>query len=152
MTSDERNREAISEFSAPHIGRSLELYLKNKAWEDDSDGETCVYLVKDSDGDIALFFSIKCGLLYEKTNYEKLEGEELDYVDMVIEAKLKNDNDAVRSAYDLGEYMFDEGVVDKLFKIADERINMKKEKRRLKETDSTLRAGSIRSYHDQAGL
>lgn len=139
LTSDITNKTAINNFSAPTIGKRLEEYLKNKAWEADSDGETCVYLVKDSDGNIALFFSIKCGLLYEKTNYERLEEDELEFVNMVIQAKLSKDEESVQNVYDIGESLYGEDV-ERLFRIADERIDTKDERKRFDESDSTLRA------------
>ena len=60
LTSKEQNRTAIMDFEATEDGKSLEVYLKNKAWSDDLQGETRVFLVKDLDDNIALFFSVKC--------------------------------------------------------------------------------------------
>jgi len=118
--------------------------LKDKAWDDDLDGETCVYLVKNPEGHIALFFSIKCGLLYEKTNYEKLQDEEHEFVETVVQAKLNNDEESVRNLYEAGEGVY-KGDVDRLFRIADEHISRKKEGKRLNEKDSTLRVSKCYS-------
>lgn len=65
LTTNLKNKEKIKEFVSKKANNQLEAYIKDedKAWTEDSDGETRVYLVKDESGEIALFFSIKCGLL-----------------------------------------------------------------------------------------
>ena len=60
LTSKPANKELIGEFVSKKANNSLESYIRDidKAWTEDLDGETRVYLVKDkSSGDIALFFS-----------------------------------------------------------------------------------------------
>lgn len=47
--------------------------LRNEAFEEDEKGSTAYYVVKDRDGQIIFFFSLKCGLLYD----EFIEGEQL---------------------------------------------------------------------------
>ena len=64
----------ISEFVSKKANNTLETYIRDedKAWTEDSGGETRVYLVKDKTGNIALFFSVKCGLLVGENLEEKL--------------------------------------------------------------------------------
>lgn len=56
LTSDENNKSMISEFQSQINNNGLGDYLKNSAWNEDIDGETRVYLVKDQNEHIALFF------------------------------------------------------------------------------------------------
>lgn len=119
--------------------------MKDKAWDDDSEGETCVYLVKDSEGEVALFFSIKCGLLYEKTGIELLNEEEHEYVDMIIEAKLSKNADKDFEEIYAAITSLCGARVDALCEIADHKIDIKNERKELKEEDTTLRVAKCYS-------
>ena len=48
--------------------QNLEHTLKNEAYEQDEMGQIAYYLVKNADGDILFYFSLKCGLLYDNFN------------------------------------------------------------------------------------
>lgn len=52
---------------------SLEHTLKNEAYAEDEDGNIAFYLIKDADKHILFYFSIKCGMLYDRFG----EGEKL---------------------------------------------------------------------------
>lgn len=52
---------------------SLVDTLQGEAYSDDENNRLAYYVVKDKDGNIMLFFSLKCGLLYD----EFLEGDRL---------------------------------------------------------------------------
>lgn len=60
LAANPQNKDLIKKFASKKANNQLESYIKNedKAWAEDSDGETRVYVVKDEAGDIALFFSI----------------------------------------------------------------------------------------------
>lgn len=60
LTANPQNKDLIKKFVSKKANNQLESYIKNedKAWAEDSEGETRVYVVKDEAGDIALFFSI----------------------------------------------------------------------------------------------
>lgn len=75
----------ISGFVSKKVNNTLETYLRDedKAWTEDLDGETRVYLVKDKFENIALFFSVKCGLLVGENLEEKLS-EEYQEVDIPL--------------------------------------------------------------------
>ena len=85
MTSKPENKELISGFVSKKVNNTLETYLRDedKAWTEDLDGETRVYLVKDKSVSIALFFSVKCGLLVGENLEEKLS-EEYQEVDIPL--------------------------------------------------------------------
>ena len=91
LTANPQNKELIKKFVSKKANNQLEAYLKNedKAWAEDSDGETRVYVVKDEAGEIALFFSIKCGLLIGENPKYKLDSEERDFVSIILEAKIQ---------------------------------------------------------------
>lgn len=137
LTSKEINSQLIKDFAATDQGKYLEAYLKENAWNADSEGETRVYLVKDEDGAIALFFSIKCGLLYKKYQYDDLDSEKQDFVNMLIDAMQQSDNDTLTNYYESG--MYEEKEMVDLFNIAKRRIELKMEEKELKDGEYTLK-------------
>lgn len=137
LTSKEENLQLINEFSATDEGKSLEAYLKEKAWEADFEGETRVYLVKDEEGAVALFFSIKCGLLYKKYQYDELDDDKQEFVNLLLDAMQQNDNDTLNNYYQSGIYADQE--MDKLFKIANSRKELKMEEMELQDGEYTLK-------------
>lgn len=137
LTSKQVNKQLIKDFVATSEGKNLEYFLKDKAWEADLEGETKVYLVKDQDDSIALFFSIKCGLLYKNYKYNDLESDKLEFVNMLIDAKSKGDNDALVNYYNSG--MYDEQEMDYLFEIANNRVDLKMEEKELQDNKYTLK-------------
>ena len=63
LTANPLNRRRSREFYSRR-GRSLVYKLQEDAWHEDSDGlPAAYYVVKNSEGKIALFFSLKCGTL-----------------------------------------------------------------------------------------
>lgn len=122
------NKELINGFVSKKANNQLESYIKNenKAWAEDLDGETRVYLVKDESGEIALFFSIKCGLLIGENPKYKLNLAERDFVNIVFEAKKERDKKALEAYYDYGTREFGERI-DILFEVASKRFDAKKE-------------------------
>ena len=81
LTANPQNRELIKTFVSKKANNQLETYIKDedKAWAEDSGGETRVYVVKDESGETA-FFSIKCGLLIGENPKYKLDSEEKNFV------------------------------------------------------------------------
>lgn len=63
LTANPQNRELIKAFVSKKANNQLETYIKDedKAWAEDSGGETRVYVVKDESGEIALFFLLNVG-------------------------------------------------------------------------------------------
>lgn len=137
LTSKQINQQLIKDFAATSEGKGLEEYLKNRAWEADLEGETRVYLIKDQYNSIALFFSIKCGLLYKKYQYDDLESDKLDFVNMLVNAMLQKDIDTLNDYYHSGMYALEE--MDYLFDIANNRIDLKMEDKKLQDNKYTLK-------------
>ncbi|MEY8412784.1 hypothetical protein AALB51_16315 [Lachnospiraceae bacterium 62-26] len=122
LTLNEENIQLISQFKATDEGKNLETYLKDKAWEADLEGESRVYLVKDESDSIALFFSLKCGLLYKKYQYDELDEEKREFVDVLIDA-IQNGDDELLTEYYTSE-LCTESEMDQLFDIAYSRLEL----------------------------
>lgn len=137
MTSNQKNKDVIREFYSQRNNNTLGEYLRNKAWDEDLDGETRIYLVKDSIGCVVLFFSLKCGLLFRKNQYDKLEEDERSFVDMLVKAKQEDDQETINNYYEYGSAEFSD--IDRLFKIADKRIDSKNKTRELGDGQYTLK-------------
>lgn len=129
----------ISEFVSKKKNNSLETYIRdeNKAWTEDLDGETRVYLVKDKSGNIALFFSVKCGLLVGENSDEKLSEEHQEFVDALIEVKKAKDESNIKQMYEAGMSMYGDDV-DRLFEIADHRLETKTEAAEIGQSENTI--------------
>ncbi len=93
LTSKVENKKLINDFVAPKKGANLGAYLHDKAWNDDLEGETKVYLIKDENDFLIAFFSIKCGLLYDNHEYERLKCDELEFVNLVVGEYKRNPYD-----------------------------------------------------------
>ena len=144
LTSDTENRELIKSFISVQAGDSLESYLKNpvRAWKEDSDGETRVYVIKDKtikdkSTNIACYFSLKCGLLVGDKIEEKLSEEELALLEPYIEAKRKKDKKAEQNMFDAINTFFPDRA-DALFTIASERLDRKTEALQIGQSENTI--------------
>lgn len=129
----------ISGFVSRKVNNALEMYLRDedKAWSEDLDGETRVYLVKDKFENIALFFSVKCGLLVGENLDEKLSEEYQEFVDTVIATKKSQDENAIQNMYDAGIAMYG-AEVDRLFEIANRRLDTKTESIEIGQSENTI--------------
>lgn len=137
LTLNEENIQLISQFKATDEGKNLETYLKDKAWEADLEGESRVYLVKDESDSIALFFSLKCGLLYKKYQYDELDEEKREFVDVLIDA-IQNGDDELLTEYYTSE-LCTESEMDQLFDIAYSRLELRMEEQVLQDGNYTLK-------------
>ena len=127
LTFNEENKIAIQSFVASKRGKALERYLKESAWEEDVTGNTKVYLVKDSQTNmIIFFFALSAGLLYKELGereYELTE-QESEIVDLCVQYKLDITNeytdDEVFGWYE--DTLFDK---DKLRRIIQKEVDIK---------------------------
>ncbi len=139
LTSNHKNRSLVNDFSFKKINNTLESYIKNYAWEEDSSGETRVYLIKDKNDNVALYFSLKCGLVVENGNYEKLSDEHKDFVDnLVAIMSVPNNKDDLDNMYEAGLSLYDTDVLDNLWKIAQNRISVKSESVSIGQLNNTI--------------
>ena len=128
LTDNQKNKEMLRAFVSKKANNQLESYIRDedKAWNEDVEGETRVYLIKDASGEIAMFFSIKCGLLVGENPKYKLNSTEREFIGYIVDAKKKNDSGALEGYYDYGLSEFGDRI-DILFEIADRRLEAKQE-------------------------
>ena len=133
------NKELIGEFVSKKADNTLETYIRdeNKAWTEDIDGETRVYLVKDKSGNIALFFSLKCGLLVGENLEEKLSDEYQEFVETVIDVKRAKNENGIRNMYEAGMSLYGDEV-DHLFEIAERRLDSKTQSIDIGQSENTI--------------
>lgn len=72
LSSNPENGDLIKHF-ASEKGRLLVDYLRNLAWDEDIEGKTAYYLVKSPENEIAVFFSLKCGALFDPLDEKIIE-------------------------------------------------------------------------------
>ena len=65
LTADPENRKRIQDFRCDR-NPNMMYYLKYQAWQNDSDGSNAIYLIKNPEGQVLMYFSMKCGMLYEQ--------------------------------------------------------------------------------------
>jgi hypothetical protein len=64
LSANESNKELLDSFTS-HRGSSLVAYFQTQGWDEDQNGVTAYYVVKNEENDILMFFSLKCGALFE---------------------------------------------------------------------------------------
>lgn len=74
LTADPDNERLVYHFFSEK-GGSLTGTLQEQAWKEDLAGTNAYYVVKNEDNDILLFFSLKCGVLYNPNYFKKVEKE-----------------------------------------------------------------------------
>lgn len=90
LTKDPRNRARINRFLS-RKGRSLAEKLWYDAWYEDSEGlPAAYYVVKAPSGEIALYFSLKCGVLCDPHYTEKV-AERYDRSKDLMDALFRED-------------------------------------------------------------
>lgn len=72
LSSNQENKNLIKEFTSKK-GASLVYYLQHFAWEEDIECKTAYYLIKSPDNKAAMFFSLKCGALFDPLEEEIIE-------------------------------------------------------------------------------
>ncbi len=70
LSSSQTNLQLVDSFYNRRNG-SLEITLKNEAYEEDEKNHLAYYLVKHPNGEILFYFSLKCGLLYDRLGEEE---------------------------------------------------------------------------------
>lgn len=72
LTMDPGNRQLVKNFMCDRNPR-LEAYLQLLGWKEDSEGATTFYVIKNQNNKILMFFSLKCGALFDPLNGDELE-------------------------------------------------------------------------------
>lgn len=132
LTSSPQNELDIQDFTCELRGNTLANYLKDRAWKDDSYGETRIYVIREHESkQIVLFFSLKCGILFTTHNldddYRGLSSAEKTFVNDLISARRDNDADGYYDLIESGKKVFDKDKLGLLQEIAEHRITTKKQ-------------------------
>lgn len=105
LTDNAENRKLVQSFDGGPNGQGLTSYLQEHAYEEMENGDSCCYLVKDRNTkEIVAYFSLKCGLLYERSHYDNLNEEDRDFVDLLIDAIRNNDQSTLTQYKESGLY------------------------------------------------
>lgn len=137
------NQDDIKTFVQATKGDHISDYLINKAWSDDIDRNTKVFLVRDiTTREIVFYFAINCGILFSELNIWNMSQEEKIPFDSYVEAiqKLKNSNlndaekEKANEQYNealgsLWEALGDADRVSTLLSLAEEKVQILEEKR-----------------------
>ena len=138
----EENKADIRTFVQSEKGERISDYLINRAWNDDCDRNTKVFLVRDQETkEIVFFFAINCGILFSELNIWDLGKDEKIPFNKYVEAtqKLKESNlskeeeekaneQLNESMGELWEIVQDAARVSRLFSLADEKVQLLEEK------------------------
>lgn len=74
LTMDPGNRTLVRSFDNER-NSGLADYLKLAGWREDTEGATTFYVIKNQENKILLFFSLKCGALFDPLDPEELEAQ-----------------------------------------------------------------------------
>ena len=114
ITSNSSNLELIKKFSGGALGAGVEHYLKDKAWDASTSGESRVYLVKErKTGVLRAYYSIKCGMLFSPLLVDRIDGDDRDFLQLLIDAIRNNDNEALTDYSSSG--LYEDNVFKKLY-------------------------------------
>lgn len=115
LSSNEENKELIKNFTSEK-GKSLVAYLNEKAWQEDVDGVTAYYLIKSDENDIAMFFSLKCGSLFEIMLQEENLRQKIEFAEKTCVLANSTDEEGQRLfAQRLEQYQQGKSVPPKVF-------------------------------------
>lgn len=98
LSCNKENESLIKNF-VNEKGRNLVGYLKEKAWIEDVNNETAFYLIKNEFGIPCLFFSLKCGAMYELFDEKGIQDFIEKYKDII--SQIHKPDDIVSKAIEL---------------------------------------------------
>lgn len=96
LSDDPDNQELIKSFHCAK-GGGLVSYLHQRGWKEDVDGTTAFYLIKNQNGDILLFFSLKCGSLFDPLDEAEIQ-DRIDNYNKLLEAIRSDPNGDTKEA------------------------------------------------------
>lgn len=115
------NQEDVKGFLQAKSGSVIAEYLNNKAWNDDINNDTRVFLVRDKKTrKITYYYALNCGILYKDLNTIKMSLVEKECVEKLIKAIRQNNLEGLSSADREAAYallseayaLFDEKIED----------------------------------------
>lgn len=110
--SDNKNNEALIKDFRNEKGASIVGYLKEKAYKEDQEGSKAFYIVKTKEDDVLMFFSLKCGALFEPFNEDsvKKEYDELLLIQQAFRNADLNKQESEEAIKKLNDISKDKGV------------------------------------------
>lgn len=85
------NQEDIKEFFQATRGNTISEYLNTKAWDDDYNNDTRVFLIRDKKTrKIVYYYALNCGILYKDLNTISMTYKEQECVERLIKAMRQN--------------------------------------------------------------
>lgn len=136
------NQEDVKGFLQAKSGSVIAEYLNSNAWNDDSNNDTRVFLVRDKKTrKIAYYYALNCGILYKELNTIKMSLVEQECVEKLVKAIRQSNAEGLSreeqdAAYELlgdAYALFDEKIEDSdrvtlLISYAQDQAEIKKER------------------------
>lgn len=140
LTSNVNNKNILSEFVSKKVNNSLESYLKHErgAWNEDLSGETRVYLIKDTLGKVAMYFSVKCGMLVGIPEDENLTEDEQAFVESFIQFRIKENQQGLDTTYEAVASIWGYDRADELYALSNRKTDRKTEAKEIGQSEHTL--------------
>ena len=120
LSSNPENKNLIKSFVSKK-GSLLVGYLHDYAWDEDIEGKTAYYLVKSPENEIALFFSLKCGALFDPLDEKIIEqnAKQLQLLLQDVQGTNKSDKGKelvahIRESFRLGQDIPIEQIIAKI--------------------------------------
>ena len=124
LTSDLNHMELVQTFDNT-TNPNLADYLKKEAWNEDLRGDVTYYLIKNPEGELLFFFSLKCGAMFEDFNEQRMEKEYRFWKELkgILEQSIDGDENfqKVRSIIEnlyMGREVQDEALRDVVKKLS----------------------------------
>lgn len=137
------NKDDVKNFKQATKGDIISDYLIGKAWKDDEEHNTKVFLVRDKNTkEIVFYFALNCGILFSDLNIWSMTPEEKKPFEKYVEAiqllkksdLTKDENEKANEQYsssmgELWEVVEDPDRVSTLLSLAEEKVQILEEKR-----------------------
>lgn len=137
------NKDDVKNFKQATKGDIISDYLIDKAWKDDEEHNTKVFLVRDKNTkEIVFYFALNCGILFSDLNIWSMTPEEKKPFEKYVEAiqllkksdLTKDENEKANEQYsssmgELWEVVEDPDRVSTLLSLAEEKVQILEEKR-----------------------
>ena len=91
LTINPENKKKIETFKNVR-GENIVKYLQEKAWNDDITGTLAFYIVKSSENEIILFFSLQCGALFSPIDETAIYDNVMRKREIFLESGNVNEN------------------------------------------------------------
>lgn len=151
LTSNPENLRLVQQFVNLR-NPNLADYLKNEAWQEDLSGDVTYYLVKNPQDEVLLYFSLKCGAMFEDFNEHRMEKEYRFWKELkgILEQSINGDENfqKVRNIIEnlyMGREVHDEilrDVVKKLSAPVKKKMNMLLQDRAMEQNKNIVRVSA----------